>query len=54
MKNCSFCNKNQNDVFKLVFGPTVAICDECASLANDICQVAKNQKEKDNIKEYQK
>jgi ATP-dependent Clp protease ATP-binding subunit ClpX len=26
---CSFCNKDQNDVRKLIAGPTVFICDEC-------------------------
>src|ERR687894_711407 len=25
---CSFCNKDQNDVRKLIAGPTVFICDE--------------------------
>jgi hypothetical protein len=26
---CSFCNKDQHDVRKLIAGPTVFICDEC-------------------------
>src|SRR6266498_4393100 len=26
---CSFCNKSQRDVKKLIAGPTVYICDEC-------------------------
>ena len=26
---CSFCGKSQNDVRKLIAGPTVYICDEC-------------------------
>ena len=33
---CSFCNKNQNDVRKLIAGPTVFICDECVEVCNDI------------------
>ena len=33
---CSFCNKNQNDVRKLIAGPTVFICDECVRVCNDI------------------
>ncbi|HLC42422.1 MAG TPA: ATP-dependent Clp protease ATP-binding subunit ClpX [Methylomirabilota bacterium] len=33
---CSFCGKNQNDVRKLIAGPTVYICDECIELCNDI------------------
>jgi ATP-dependent Clp protease ATP-binding subunit ClpX len=34
--NCSFCNKSQDDVRKLVAGPSVYICDECVQLCNDI------------------
>ncbi len=26
---CSFCEKSQDDVRKLVSGPSVFICDEC-------------------------
>ena len=33
---CSFCGKSQNDVRKLIAGPTVYICDECVELCNDI------------------
>jgi ATP-dependent Clp protease ATP-binding subunit ClpX len=33
---CSFCNKDQNDVRKLIAGPTVFICDECVDVCNDI------------------
>src|SRR5574341_718149 len=33
---CSFCGKSQNDVRKLIAGPTVYICDECIDLCNDI------------------
>ena len=33
---CSFCGKNQDDVRKLIAGPTVYICDECIELCNDI------------------
>ncbi|MCX6546230.1 MAG: ATP-dependent Clp protease ATP-binding subunit ClpX [Acidobacteria bacterium] len=33
---CSFCNKDQNDVRKLIAGPTVYICDECVEVCNDI------------------
>ena len=34
--HCSFCNKDQNDVRKLIAGPTVFICDECVEVCNDI------------------
>ncbi|WP_353146204.1 ATP-dependent Clp protease ATP-binding subunit ClpX [Pollutimonas bauzanensis] len=33
---CSFCNKNQHEVRKLIAGPSVFICDECIDLCNDI------------------
>ena len=33
---CSFCNKDQTDVRKLIAGPTVFICDECVDVCNDI------------------
>jgi ATP-dependent Clp protease ATP-binding subunit ClpX len=33
---CSFCGKSQNDVHKLIAGPTVYICNECIELCNDI------------------
>jgi ATP-dependent Clp protease ATP-binding subunit ClpX len=33
---CSFCGKTQEEVRKLVAGPSVYICDECVDLCNDI------------------
>jgi ATP-dependent Clp protease ATP-binding subunit ClpX len=33
---CSFCGKTQDEVRKLVAGPSVYICDECVDLCNDI------------------
>ena len=33
---CSFCGKSQEEVRKLIAGPTVYICDECIELCNDI------------------
>ena len=33
---CSFCGKIQDEVKKLIAGPTVYICDECIELCNDI------------------
>jgi ATP-dependent Clp protease ATP-binding subunit ClpX len=33
---CSFCNKKQSDVRKLIAGPTVYICDECVDICLDI------------------
>jgi ATP-dependent Clp protease ATP-binding subunit ClpX len=36
MLRCSFCGKSQDEVKKLIAGPTVYICDECIELCNDI------------------
>lgn len=33
---CSFCNKKQNDVKKLIAGPGVYICDECVELCHEV------------------
>ena len=33
---CTFCDKTQDEVRKLVAGPGVFICDECIDLCNDI------------------
>ena len=33
---CSFCGKTQDEVRKLIAGPSVYICDECIDLCNDI------------------
>ncbi|MDT9587086.1 MAG: ATP-dependent protease ATP-binding subunit ClpX [Candidatus Arsenophonus melophagi] len=33
---CSFCGKGQQEVRKLIAGPSVYICDECVELCNDI------------------
>lgn len=33
---CSFCGKSQDEVKKLIAGPTIYICDECVDLCNDI------------------
>jgi ATP-dependent Clp protease ATP-binding subunit ClpX len=33
---CSFCGKSQDEVKKLIAGPTVYICNECIDLCNEI------------------
>ena len=38
MLYCSFCGKNQNEVKKLVAGPTAYICDECIELCRCIVE----------------
>ena len=35
---CSFCNKTQDQVEKLIAGPGVFICDECVALCQDIIE----------------
>ncbi len=36
--SCTFCGKSQEDVRKLIAGPSVYICDECVDLCNDIIE----------------
>ncbi len=36
VKHCSFCGKSQQEVTKLIAGPSVFICDECVDLCNEI------------------
>ena len=38
---CSFCGKGNNEVFKLIAGPQVYICDECITLCNEIIREEK-------------
>ena len=33
---CSFCNKAQSDVRKLIAGPNALICDECVQVFKKI------------------
>ena len=49
---CSFCGKSQDEVKKLIAGPSVYICDECVSLCNEIIQEEYEQKEKDREKGF--
>ena len=36
MVKCSFCGKTQDEVYKIVAGPGVCICDECIKVCNDV------------------
>lgn len=47
MLNCSFCGKNQNEVIRLVAGPTVFICNECIEFCYDIIK-EDNRKQSDD------
>ena len=44
---CSFCGKSQDEVKKLIAGPSVYICDECIQLCNEIIAEEYNQEEED-------
>ena len=45
---CSFCGKNQNEVLKLVAGPTAYICDECIELCRCIVEEEAEAKPKED------
>ena len=47
---CSFCGKSQDEVKKLIAGPSVYICDECVSLCSEIIQEEYGQEEKEKQK----
>ena len=49
---CSFCGKSQDEVKKLIAGPSVYICDECVSLCNEIIQEEYEQKDKDKERDF--
>jgi len=42
---CSFCGKGQNEVQKLIAGPSVYICEECVDLCNNIIEEELNNSE---------
>ncbi|MGH7698544.1 MAG: ClpX C4-type zinc finger protein, partial [Candidatus Dormibacteria bacterium] len=35
---CSFCNKSQDQVRKLIAGPGVYICDQCIELCQEVLE----------------
>lgn len=38
IRYCSFCGKAEHEVFYIVEGPAVGICDECVPLVADVIQ----------------
>ncbi len=46
---CSFCGKTQDEVRKLIAGPTVYICNECVDLCTDIIAEEWEREESDRI-----
>jgi len=49
---CSFCGKSQDEVKKLIAGPSVYICDECVSLCNEIIQEEYEQEKKTKKRDH--
>jgi len=49
---CSFCGKSQDEVKKLIAGPSVYICDECVSLCNEIIQEEYEEREKKKERDF--
>jgi len=49
---CSFCGKSQDEVKKLIAGPSVYICDECVSLCNEIIQEEYQEREKKKERDF--
>ena len=45
---CSFCGKSQDEVKKLIAGPSVYICNECVDLCNDIIEEEVKHEESDS------
>ena len=48
--HCSFCNKTQQEVRKLIAGPSVFVCDECIDLCNDIIREEAQASARESIK----
>ncbi len=48
---CSFCGKTQEEVKKIIAGPTVYICDECIDLCNEIME---EEYQNEHADEFQK
>ena len=51
---CSFCNKTQDQVRKLISGPNVYICDECIELCTEIVEEELGTEEETEFKEVPK
>ncbi|OQX64915.1 MAG: ATP-dependent protease ATP-binding subunit ClpX [Desulfococcus sp. 4484_242] len=47
---CSFCGKSQDEVKKLIAGPSVYICDECIQLCNEIIDEEYSQEEEQEVR----
>lgn len=57
---CTFCGKSQNEVRRMVSGPSVYICDECITLCNEVLEeelddevVVGSEDEAGEVEEYE-
>ncbi len=48
---CSFCGKTQDEVKKIIAGPTVYICDECIDLCNEIMEEEYQNEQPDELQQ---
>ncbi len=48
---CNFCGKGQQEVRKLIAGPSVFICDECVDLCNEIIRDELEETKPEGLKE---
>jgi len=51
---CSFCGKSQDEVKKLIAGPSVYICDECIQLCNEIIAEEYSQEDEQDARQLLK
>ncbi len=51
---CSFCGKSQEEVKKLIAGPSVYICDECIQLCNEIIDEEYSREKEEDSEELLK
>ncbi|MBC8420747.1 MAG: ATP-dependent Clp protease ATP-binding subunit ClpX [Proteobacteria bacterium] len=51
---CSFCGKSQDEVKKLIAGPSVYICDECIQLCNEIIAEEYSQEDQEDASQLLK
>lgn len=49
---CSFCQKTQNEVDKIIAGPGVYICNECIDLCQSIIEDDMGYRKKKKVKEF--
>jgi ATP-dependent protease Clp ATPase subunit len=43
-RRCSFCNRPEHEVAKLVAGPIAFICDRCIQIASEVVEHSSNRR----------